>query len=121
MATLTKRQKRIKRHFHVRKKITGTHERPRLAVFRSAKHIYAQLIDDRARNTLATVSTLQASIREQIKGKTKLEVAHLVGKEIAKKASSKGITQAVFDRGGFKYHGRVKALSGGARESGLKI
>ena len=112
------RGQRIKRHNRVRGKISGTAARPRLDVFRSAKHIYAQLIDDEAGVTLAAASTMDKDF-EGFGGN--VEAATQVGKNIAKKALEKGITEVVFDRGGFVYHGRVKALAEGAREGGLKL
>ncbi len=115
----TAREGRIRRHLRIRKKIFGTPERPRLSVFRSLKHIYAQIIDDTIGHTLVAASTLDPEIREELKGKTKTEQAKLVGKLIAKRALEKGITKVVFDRGGHKYHGRVKALAEAAREGGL--
>ncbi len=109
------RQKRVKR---IRKKISGTSERPRLRVFKSAKHIYAQLIDDVAGHTLLAMSTGDKSLRDaDISGKT--DQAHQVGLILAGKAKEKGISTVVFDRGGYIYHGRIKALSDGAREGGL--
>jgi large subunit ribosomal protein L18 len=109
------RQKRVKR---IRKKIVGTSERPRLRVFKSSKHIYAQLIDDSAGATLASTSTVEKGFQsEDEKGKT--ADAKKVGMLIAEKAKAAGISQVVFDRGGCRYHGRVKALSEGAREGGL--
>lgn len=108
---------RNKKHASVRLKISGTPECPRLAVFRSAKHIYAQIIDDVAGNTLVAASTLDASLKENYGGNK--EAAAVVGKIIAEKALEKGIKQVVFDRGGMIYHGRVKALADGAREAGL--
>ncbi len=109
------RQKRIKR---IRKNISGTSECPRLRVFKSARHIYAQLIDDVAGHTLATASTLE---NEAKKEDGKVGPAHKVGLDLAKKAKKKGIDKVVFDRGGYIYHGRVKSLSEGAREGGLKF
>ena len=109
---------RLKRHARVRKKISGTAARPRLNVFRSAKHIYAQLIDDEAGVTLASASSMDKDF-EGFGGN--IEAATKVGKAIAKKAAEKGITKAVYDRGGFVYHGRVKALADGAREGGLEL
>jgi len=115
--SLIARQKRVKR---IRKKISGTPERPRLRVFKSAKHIYAQLIDDVAGHTLLAMSTGDKSFREtDIKGKK--DQAHQVGMLLAGKAKEKGISAVVFDRGGYIYHGRVKALSDGAREGGLEF
>jgi large subunit ribosomal protein L18 len=108
-------RQRRRRHFRVRKKVSGTAERPRLVVFRSDKHIYAQLVDDDAGRTLATVSSLKIG-----EGK-KSERAAAVGKQVAEVAKDKGITRVVFDRGGYKYHGRVKAVADGAREGGLEF
>jgi large subunit ribosomal protein L18 len=108
-------ERRFKRHLRVRNKITGTAERPRLVVFRSLKHIYAQLVDDNARHTLATVSDL--GIEEGKKG----DRASQVGKLIAERAKSAGITRVVFDRAGYRYHGRIKAVADGAREGGLEF
>lgn len=108
-------ERRFKRHLRVRNKIAGTAERPRLVVFRSLKHIYAQLVDDNARRTLATVSDL--GIEEGKKG----DRAAQVGKLIAERAKSAGITRVVFDRAGYRYHGRIKAVADGAREGGLEF
>ena len=110
----SKKDKRKKTRFSIRKKISGSLKRPRLAVFRSNKEIYAQLIDDIAGNTLASASSAQ------VQG-TKIEQAVLVGKLIAENAKKAGVDQVVFDRGGFVYHGRVKALADSAREGGLKF
>ena len=113
-----KQEKRLRRHKQVRAKIYGTKERPRLCVFKSVKYIYAQLIDDEKGKTLAAVSY------RELKGKgakTKVDTAKEVGKLIAKKALEKKIEKVVFDRGGYQYHGRVKALAEGAREGGLKF
>jgi large subunit ribosomal protein L18 len=112
---------RKNRHRRVRVKISGTPERPRLNVFRSIKHIYAQVIDDIEGNTLVTASTIDGEVAEQIAGKTKKEQAAIVGKVLADRAQAAGIDQVVFDRGGYMYHGRVKALAEAARESGLKF
>lgn len=111
----------LHRHRRLRKRLLGTAGRPRLAVFRSAKHIYAQLIDDGSASTLAAASTLQADVQKACEGKNAVEAAGIVGKLIAEKAQQAGIKQAVFDRGGFKYHGRVKALADAAREAGLNF
>ena len=109
------RQKRVKR---IRKKVVGTTERPRLCVFKSAKHIYGQIVDDTAGRTIVSVSTLSKGVDAgDAKGKTGM--AHQVGVALAAKAKEKGVEQVVFDRGGYIYHGRVKALSEGAREGGL--
>ena len=109
------------RHRRIRKKISGTSSRPRLAVFRSARHIYAQAIDDSAGSTLATSSTLriQKSLRKTYTGNK--EAAKAVGADVAKKLIEKSISTVVFDRGGFIYHGRVQALADGAREAGLNF
>jgi len=110
---------RKRRHVRVRKKVTGTAVRPRLAVNRSARHIFAQLIDDGAGHTLASASTLDASIRDAT-GDKKAR-AHQVGLLLASRAKEAGISAAVFDRGGYAYHGRVAALADGAREGGLTL
>ncbi|HYC51157.1 MAG TPA: 50S ribosomal protein L18 [Gemmatimonadaceae bacterium] len=108
-------ERRFKRHLRVRNKISGTPERPRLVVFRSLKHIYAQLVDDTTHRTLATVSDL--GIEQGKKG----ERASEVGKLIAERAKTAGITRVVFDRAGYRYHGRIKAVADGAREGGLEF
>ena len=110
---------RARRHLRVRKKVSGTAERPRLAVKRSARHIFAQLVDDGAGHTLASASTLEPDIRAA-KGDKKAR-AHQVGQVLASRAREAGITAAVFDRGGYAYHGRVAALADGAREGGLSL
>jgi large subunit ribosomal protein L18 len=112
---------RKKRQARIRKKIKGTSERPRLSVFRSAKHVYAQVIDDSAGTTLATASSVEKDFKDQGKLENKKAAAQLVGKLIAQRALDKGISKVVFDRNGFLYHGRVKAISEGAREAGLKL
>ncbi len=119
--TKTPRAARLRRHARVRQRITGTPERPRLAVFRSLTHIYAQIIDDTAGRTLVSAADVEAGVRKATDKKTKTQVAELVGAAIAKKAKEKGITQVVFDRGGFRYHGRVKALAEAARKGGLNF
>lgn len=112
---------RLRRKVRVRKKVVGTDSRPRICVFRSSKHIYAQVISDDQGRTLATVSTLSDSL-EQSSNKAKgVEVAKLVGLALAKICKEKNITQVVFDRNGFLFHGRVKAVADGAREGGLKF
>ena len=115
----TRNEARKRRHARVRQKIFGTSNVPRLSVFRSLKHIYAQIIDDDAGYTLVSASTLDADVRAQVDGLSKVEQAELVGKRIAEKAQSKGVTRVVFDRGGYVYHGRVKALADASREGGL--
>ncbi|MBI1882110.1 MAG: 50S ribosomal protein L18 [Chloroflexi bacterium] len=114
---------RKRRHIRVRKQLIGMPERPRLNVFRSLNHIYAQVIDDSNGATLVSASSLDGSIREAevASGKGKTERASLVGKLVAERALEAGITQVVFDRGGYKYHGRVKALADASREAGLKF
>jgi len=110
---------REKRKRRIRKKIQGTAERPRLSVFRSARHIYAQVIDDTAGQTLAAASSLDKAVKEHDAFESKVAMAQYIGKMLGQRAMEKGITTVVFDRNGFLYHGRVKALSDGAREAGL--
>jgi large subunit ribosomal protein L18 len=112
---------RKRRHYRVRKKVSGTAERPRLNVFRSLRHIYAQIIDDEVGHTLVSASTSEAEVRKQVEGLNKTDQAHMVGKVLAERALAKGVTSVVFDRGGYKYHGRVKALADGSREGGLQL
>lgn len=114
-------QMRKVRHKKVRNKIIGTSTKPRLNVFRSSVHIYAQLIDDAKGVTLASASTLSADLKSETDGKTKQQAAKLVGNAIGKKALASGIDQVVFDRGGYVYMGRVQQLADGAREAGLKF
>ena len=112
-------QARLKRKKRIRKKIYGTPQRPRLSVFRSAKHIYAQVVDDTAGRTLAAASTMDKSALSGSKFENKVEAAKFVGKLVGERAVEKGIKEVVFDRNGFLYHGRIKSLSEGAREAGL--
>jgi large subunit ribosomal protein L18 len=119
MTKKTRAEARERRHQSVRKTVEGSPARPRLNVFRSLAEIYAQVIDDEAGQTLAAASTVDHELREQVKGLKKTEQARKVGQLVAKRALDKGIKQVVFDRGGFKYIGRVKALADGAREAGL--
>jgi large subunit ribosomal protein L18 len=121
MTTNARHEARARRHRRVRGKIAGTAERPRLNVFRSVSEIYAQVIDDAAGRTLAAASSVDKELRERVKGLKKSEQAKLVGQVVAERARSKGIQAVVFDRGGYKYIGRVKALADGARETGLKF
>lgn len=114
-----RKRARLKRKNSIRKKLSGTKERPRVSVFRSAKHIYAQVIDDSIGHTLATASSLEKSVKEQPDFENKVAAAKFVGKLVGERAVEKGISKVVFDRNGFLYHGRVKALSEGAREAGL--
>jgi large subunit ribosomal protein L18 len=119
MSKLTKHQSRKRRHFRVRKKITGTAERPRLAVFRSNKHISVQIIDDVAGRTVAAASTYEADRRE---GPTAtVEAARAIGGLVAERARAQGVARVVFDRGGNLYHGRVAAVADGARDAGLEF
>ena len=111
----------VRKARHKRLNIKGTAEKPRLCVYRSTCHIYAQLIDDAAGNTLVAASTMEKDIAKSVNGKTKKEAARIVGAAAAKKAAAKGITTVVFDRGGYLYAGRVKELADGAREAGLKF
>jgi large subunit ribosomal protein L18 len=112
---------RERRHARVRTRVEGTASAPRLCVFRSLNHIYAQVIDDAKGNTLVSSSTLDLEIKKQKNGKAKIDESKLVGSLVAKRALDKGIKQVVFDRGGYKYHGRIKALADAAREGGLKF
>jgi large subunit ribosomal protein L18 len=112
---------RLKRKGRIRKKISGSPERPRLSVFRSARHIYAQIIDDQQGATLVTAGTLSPELKDKLAGLKKSEAAREVGKLLAGKAKSKGIEQVVFDRNGFLYHGRVKSLAESCREHGLSF
>ena len=121
MGKLNTREARYRRHNRVRQKVSGTDSRPRLCVFRSLNHIYAQVIDDMQGHTLVTASTIDAEITGNSTGKTKTGKAELVGSLLAKRAKEKGIKQVAFDRNGCKYHGRIKALAEAAREGGLKF
>src|SRR5512135_121003 len=121
MAKSSRATARLRRHGRVRKNLAGTAQRPRLAVFRSVAEIYAQVVDDGVGNTLVSASSVDKELREKVKGMKKSDQAKLVGKTVAERAKSKGITAVVFDRGGFKYIGRVKALADGAREGGLQF
>jgi large subunit ribosomal protein L18 len=121
MARLTRAEGRLRRHKRVRKHVNGTPERPRMAVYRSLNEIYVQVIDDLNGHTLVSASTIDRELRGQMQGLNKTEQARLVGKAVAERAKEKGITQVVFDRGGFRYIGRVKALADGAREGGLEF
>ena len=107
------------RHARVRRKIGGTSERPRLSVYRSLNHVYAQVIDDSQGVTIASASSLENAIKSQMDSKRKVDVAELVGSLVGERAKEKGVSQVVFDRGGYRYHGRVKALADAARKGGL--
>jgi large subunit ribosomal protein L18 len=121
MSKLNREELRARRHRRIRATLSGTAERPRLNVFRSEMHIYAQVIDDATGHTLVSASSIDADLRAQLVGKKKAEKAHLVGKALAERAQAHGLKKVVFDRGGYKYHGRVKALADGAREGGLEF
>lgn len=121
LQTKEKREARHRRHIRIRGKVQGIPSRPRLCVYRSLKHIYAQVIDDSKGQTLITASTLNPEIKSEMTGKAKADIAKLVGSALAKQAKAKGIGQVVFDRGGYKFHGRVKALAEAARQGGLKF
>jgi len=121
MAKLTPRELRLRRHYRLRNDIRGTPGRPRLNVFRSNQHIYAQIIDDEQGHTIISASTVDTGLRDgtaELKG---IEQARAIGKAIAERARQAGITKVVFDRGGYRYHGRVQALADGAREGGLEL
>ena len=120
MAKLKREEARKRRHKRIRKKIFGTPERPRMVVYRSLKHIYVQLVDDTRGITLLSASSLDPDFPKELRGSNK-EGARAVGRLAAKRALTKGITKVVFDRGGYLYHGRVKALAEGAREGGLQF
>jgi large subunit ribosomal protein L18 len=121
MSVKSRAQQRARRHARVRAHVAGTPECPRLNVFRSLAHIYAQLIDDSTGKTLVSASSVDAELKAQMAGKKKSEQAKLVGRAVAERAQASGLKQVVFDRGGYKYHGRVKALADGAREGGLEF
>ena len=121
MGKITSREARYRRHARVRAKVEGTSSQPRLCVFRSLTHIYAQVTDDSQGHTLTSASTLDADIKAELNGKAKTAQAEVVGAVVAKRALSLGIKQVVFDRGGYQYHGRVKALAESARQAGLKF
>ena len=121
MSRKSREDQRKRRHRRVRAKISGTGERPRLNVYRSLENIYAQVIDDAQGHTLVSASTIDPEVAKMIDGKPKTEQAKIVGEVIAKRAKEAGVEDVVFDRGGYRYHGRVKALADGAREGGLKF
>lgn len=117
----TKAQARRERHARLRKKLSGTQERPRLCVRRSLHHVYATIVDDARGHTIVAASTLESSVAGPLGSKTNVEAAKAVGSAIAAKAKAAGISDVVFDRGGYKYHGRVRALADAAREAGLNF
>lgn len=112
---------RVKRHYRIRNHVKGTALRPRLAVFRSNQHMYAQVIDDVAKHTLASASTVESEIASKVEHTSTVAAAAIVGEVVAKRAVEKGISAVVFDRGGYIYHGKVKALAEAAREAGLQF
>ncbi|MFC1815325.1 50S ribosomal protein L18 [Thermodesulfobacteriota bacterium] len=118
-STNQRKMARLKRKRSIRKRLTGTQQRPRLCVFRSSKHIYAQVIDDSCGQTLAAASTAEKAIKERTDFDNKIELASFIGELAGQRTIDKGIKQVVFDRNGFLYHGRVKAVSEGARKAGL--
>jgi large subunit ribosomal protein L18 len=118
---LTRRESKVRRHRRVRGKVDGSSERPRLAVFRSNEHIYAQVIDDTQRCTLASASTLETDLKTKLSSGSNCEASTEVGKLIAARSLAAGITKVVFDRGGNLYHGRIRALADAAREAGLEF
>ena len=121
ISPLDRSEERRKIHLRIRRKISGGPQRPRLCVFRSLKHIYAQVVDDGNGQTLVAAATTEKNVLQDAKGGGNLKAAKLVGKAIAERAKAKGIDTVVFDRGGYLYHGRIKALAEAARESGLKF
>lgn len=116
-----RRDGRTYRHLRIRKKMRGTVDRPRISVFRSLKHICAQIVDDEKGCTLVSASTLERGIKEKLKSKKDIEAAKLIGSELAKRALSKNIKKVIFDRSGYLYHGRIKALADSARSEGLEF
>ena len=116
-----KNKKRKERHSRIRNKISGTPERPRMNVFKSSKNIYVQIIDDMKGNTIVSSSSIDKDIAQDINGLNKTDIAKLVGQNVAKKALEKGVSEVVFDRGGYIFHGRIKSLADSARESGLRF
>lgn len=121
MASRSRRKMSILRHRRLRRRVAGTAQRPRLSVFRSNRHIYAQIIDDGSGRTLAAASTLQGDVKTESAGKKMVEAAGLVGKAIAEAGKAAGVEQVVFDRGGFKYHGCIRTLADAARGAGLEF
>jgi len=118
---VNRNEKRLIRHKRIRKKVFGTSERPRLCVYKSLKYIYAQIIDDEKGHTLVAASSLEPEIKSRLSSTKSIEAAEYVGRVIAERAKEKGITKVVFDRGGYPYHGRVKALAEAARQAGLEF
>lgn len=120
-STNHKKRSRLKRKMRIRKKVLGTSERPRFSVFRSSKQIYVQIIDDTSGSTLVSASSVEKQVKDQSKFENKVALAHFIGKLAAERAKEKGLKKVVFDRNGFLYHGRVQAVSNGAREAGLEF
>jgi len=118
---VSRKEVRVKKHMRIRNRFSGTAERPRLAVFRSNNHMYAQIIDDTAQNTLVAASTLEKEVKAELAKTNNVEAAAYLGTVIAKRALEKGITTVVFDRGGFIYQGKIAALADAAREAGLEF
>lgn len=118
---LDKNKERLRRHSRVRDKLSGTIERPRLSIYRSLNHIYAQIIDDQKGITLVSANSMEKALGASLKGKAKLEQAYIIGQEIAKRAKDKGIKGVVFDRSGYIYTGRIKKVADGARDAGLEF
>lgn len=121
MASKSRKEMRLMRHKRVRKKLSGVADRPRLNVFRSLGHIYAQIIDDAAGRTLVSASTIDRELRAELQSLNKMEQAKHVGAKLAERAKAAGVQQVVFDRGGYAYHGRVKMLAEASREAGLEF
>ncbi len=121
MKPRSKNALRLRRHARVRKRVVGTPQRPRLSVFRSLRYVYAQLIDDVAGRTLAAASTREEAVAAGVASRKSIAAAGAVGRELARRAAALGITRAVFDRGGYTYHGRIKALADAARDAGLEV
>jgi large subunit ribosomal protein L18 len=121
MAKVSSNISRKRRHARIRETVSGSADKPRLCIFRSLSNIYAQVIDDKSGVTLTSAGSLHADIKGQASGKNKTQIAEMVGSLLARNAQEKGISQVVFDRGGYKYHGRVKALAESARKAGLKF
>ena len=118
---LDKNKERIRRHSRVRDKLSGTVERPRLSVYRSLNHIYAQIIDDQKGITLVSANSMEKKLAAKLKGKAKLDQAYFIGQEVANRAKEKGIKNIVFDRSGYIYTGRIKKVADGARDAGLEF
>lgn len=121
MSRFNKAEGRVRRHIRLRKKIRGTESRPRLSVFKSNTNIYAQVINDKTGETIVSASSLEKEFREKFGGKLNIEVAKTIGETVAKRATEKGVAAVVFDRGGYIYHGRIKALADAARSAGLEF